>query len=357
MIAHVIRHDLDKAVARLNGMWSTSDPMPILTGILLSLEGDRLTLSAANGTLWGTTSIRAEGEPGQAVVDAKQFSALVRRLPQAEVKLEYANETLTITSDKMKAELATMPADDFPDAPKKGEQILHLASGQLGDIVSRVGMCVKKDGAYSVFAGVLLQATTDGLYAVATDTSRLASMQLRGVIDMGEWIVPGESLLQAAKAVGDEVSVFATDTHICLDSDDATTYIQLLAGKFPDWDRVIPMGNNVAVTANRKDLIGALERAVLFEDRGAIAVTLDIGDGVMRVTGKNTQTRSMFTESVPCTAGIEFSAAFQARFVLDGLKAMCGDDVTILFDEEGGLNPALIEEDGWQYVLMPVRSV
>lgn len=88
-----------------------------------------------------------------------------------------------------------------------------------------------------------------------------------------------------------------------------------------------------------------------------MAVTLDVSDGIMVVTGKNTQTRSMFAEEVACTEGIELRVAFQARFVLDGLKAMSEDNVTILFNEDGGLNPALIEEDGWQYVLMPVRNV
>lgn len=358
MIACVIRHDLEKAVARLNGMWATSDSMRVLTGILLSLEGDRLTLSAANDTLWGTTSIRAEGEPGQTVVDAKQFSALVRKLPQAEVKLEYANETLTITSDRMRAELATMPADQFPGVPNRGERILRLGSEWLGDIVGRVGMTAKKDGAFSVFAGILLQADGKKLYTVATDTLRLAAMELSDATIQDEWIIPAEALSQAAKAVGDgDVDAYASDTHICLTSEVATVYIQLFAGKFPDWERVIPSSNTLAVTAKRKELIGALERAVLFEDRGAMVVELDISGDTMRITGRNTQTRSKFSEEVACTANGETKVAFQARFVLDALKAMDEDDATFLFNAKDGLNPALIEEDGWQYVLMPVRSV
>jgi len=223
---------------------ATSHALPIYTGVLLQHDGRRLHLSVANDSLWATTAIpTGGGEPGQAVVDAKQFAALARRLPGIDAVLQYEDGALAIRSGKMKAGLATMLADDFPDAPERGEQILHMSSDQINNIMARVGMCVKKDGAYSVFAGILLQVANNALHAVATDTTRLAAMEIWGAKGAGEWIIPAEALSQAVKAVGDgDVDIYASDTHICLDSDDATTYIQLLAGKFPDWDRVIPTG-------------------------------------------------------------------------------------------------------------------
>src|SRR5918999_3412780 len=113
----------DELVAKLGAVSravSTRGTVQVLSGILLSADGDALTLAATDMELSLRTTLDAqvEGE-GAVVVPGKLLTDLARLLPESEVTLEYRPDegVVQVTSGAYSSRLNTYSAEDFPRLP------------------------------------------------------------------------------------------------------------------------------------------------------------------------------------------------------------------------------------------------
>ena len=96
------------------------------------------------------------------------------------------------------------------------------------------------------------------LRSVSTDGHRLASFELplpEGAAGMPGVIVPRKTVGEIRKLIdetGDDVEISLSEAKIRFAFDDAVLTSKLIDGTFPDYQRVIPAGNDKKMTVNRK---------------------------------------------------------------------------------------------------------
>ncbi len=161
------------------------------------------------------------------------------------------------------------------------------------------------------------------LRAVATDGHRLAQVELplpSGAKDMPGVIVPRKTVLELAKLVEDgegEVRIELSPSKIRVSTARVVLTSKLIDGTFPDYERVIPQGNDKRMEVDNAAFAQAVDRvSTLSSDKGR-AVKLTLTDGKLTLSVNNPDSGSA-TEELAVDYGFDpLEIGFNARYLLD----------------------------------------
>jgi DNA polymerase-3 subunit beta len=198
--------------------------------------------------------------------------------------------------------------------------------------------------------------------AVATDGHRLARVEMAapgGAEGMPGIIVPRKAVAEIQKLVEDEgsdVGIELSPSKIRLTFDGVVLTSKLIDGTFPDYQRVIPTGNDKRLTVERDDFAKAVDRVSTISSERGRAVKLALTDGRLTLSVNNPDSGSATEEiEVDYEAG-PLDIGFNARYLLDITGQLDGDTALFRLADPG--SPTLIQDrEGAPalYVLMPMR--
>jgi DNA polymerase-3 subunit beta len=200
------------------------------------------------------------------------------------------------------------------------------------------------------------------LRAVATDGHRLAQVELplpSGAKDMPGVIVPRKTVIELARLVEDgegEVRVELSPSKIRVSTPRVVLTSKLIDGTFPDYERVIPQGNDKKMEVDNAAFAQAVDRvSTLSSDKGR-AVKLTISDGKLTLSVNNPDSGSA-TEELPVEYGFDpLEIGFNARYLLDITSQLQGTEAE--FKLADAASPTLLgdaSDASALYVLMPMR--
>ncbi|MFL4986308.1 MAG: DNA polymerase III subunit beta, partial [Xanthobacteraceae bacterium] len=214
--------------------------------------------------------------------------------------------------------------------------------------------------------GIYLHAMGSGkaatLRAVATDGHRLAQVELPlpdGAAGMPGIIVPRKAVGEVQRLIENaeaEVGIELSQTKIRFTIGDVVLTSKLIDGTFPDYARVIPLGNDKQLTVDKAEFEAAVDRvSTVSSERGrAVKLSLSAGRMVLSVTnpdsGSATEELEVDYESDPLDIG------FNSRYLLDIAAQIEGEGAVLKLADPG--SPTLIQDRdaaGAIYVLMPMR--
>jgi DNA polymerase-3 subunit beta len=131
---------------------------------------------------------------------------------------------------------------------------------------------------------------------------------------------------------------------------------KLIDGTFPDYQRVIPAGNDKVLVVERADFSKAVDRvSTILSERGR-AVKLALGEGRLTLTVNNPDSGSATEEIEVDYDASPIDIGFNARYLLDITAQLDGD--TALFKLADPGSPTIVQDrEGASalYVLMPMR--
>ncbi|MFQ6090101.1 MAG: hypothetical protein ACE5LD_01480, partial [Candidatus Bipolaricaulia bacterium] len=167
-----------KTVGRALG---TGGGMPILGGIKLKVEDNRLTLQATDLERAINCTIlvenRGESEAREALVNGEILAKVANRLPQDEVVVRTVEERVELSCGGVKIDLFTMPLEDYPEIPQLPEErvcSLPRERFQRGlDQTTFAALSARETSRLSL-TGVNMILQEDRLRLVATNGYRLA---------------------------------------------------------------------------------------------------------------------------------------------------------------------------------------
>ena len=180
----------------------------------------------------------------------------MRKLPDgSEVELEQDEGGGEVTSRAARSvfNLPTLPADEFPAIGEEQLGSLHDAAGDLARLIDKTQFAISTEETRYYLNGIHMHATQGGatamLRGVATDGHRLARVEVpcrQAPSRCPPIIVPRKTVgevRQLIDSVGGEVEVGVSPTRIQFAFDRAVLVSRLIDGTFPDYERVIPTGN------------------------------------------------------------------------------------------------------------------
>jgi DNA polymerase-3 subunit beta len=345
--------------------------IPILSNVLLRAEGETLHLTATDMDLSMAAGEPARVEaPGATTVAAHTIFEIVRKLPDgAEVILEQppeANE-LSLRAARSVFSLPALPADEFP-AMDLDELDVRFAmpAADLRRLVDKTRFAISTEETRYYLNGIHMHAVGSGpsamLRGVATDGHRLAKIELAlpdGADSLPAIIVPRKTVAEIRKLVDGidgDVRVAVSPTRIQFMLERTVLVSRLIDGTFPDYERVIPVGNERAAHLDSKAFAAAVDRVSTISTERARAVKLRFDDGRVIASAVSTEAGRAEEELDAEYTAEPLEIGFNSRYILDMLAEVEGD--TVRMEMANPASPTLVldpSDSSVVYVLMPMR--
>jgi DNA polymerase-3 subunit beta len=253
------RAALLKALAHVQSVVERRNTIPILSNVLITAQKGRLSLAATDMDLAITEQVEASAaKAGSTTAPAHTLYEIVRKLPDgAQVELETASDdnSLVVRAGRSRFTLQCLPPADFPamaegDLPHR----FQLPATDLKGIIDRTRFAISNEETRYYLNGIYFHAASAGgtavLRGVATDGHRLARVEVplpKGASEIPGVIVPRKTVGEVRKLLDESdgsVEVELSDTRIRFASGGVTLVSKLIDGTFPDYERVIPTGND-----------------------------------------------------------------------------------------------------------------
>jgi len=200
------------------------------------------------------------------------------------------------------------------------------------------------------------------LRAVATDGHRLARVELPlppGAAGMPGVIVPRKAIQEVRKLIEEvdgEVTIGLSDTKIRFAFDGAVLTSKLIDGTFPDYNRVIPSGNDKRLSVDGPAFAEAVDRVSIISTEKSRAVKLGLEGQRMTLSANSPDSGSATEELAIDYAGETLEIGFNSRYLLDILAQVEGESARVEFSDAA--SPTIVQDPGdlsALYVLMPMR--
>ena len=373
----VERAALLRSLGHVHRVVERRNTIPILSNVLLRADGEGLRLKATDLDMEVTETIPADvAEPGATTVPAHVVYDIVRKLPDgAQVSLEITGEggQMQVRSGRSRFMLQALPAGDFPDlAAGEMKSGFDLSPADLKRLIEKTQFAISTEETRYYLNGIFLHTLqADGetrLRAVATDGHRLARVEMpapKGAADMPGIIVPRKAVAEIQKLIsdGDEsvgIELSAAKIRLTFGGGEGGRGVvltsKLIDGTFPDYQRVIPSGNDKHLTVDVGEFKDAVDRVSTISSERGRAVKLAINDRRLTLSVNNPDSGSATEEVEVDYDAPPIDIGFNARYLLH-IKAQLDGD-TALLKLADPASPTLIQDrDGSSvlYVLMPMR--
>jgi DNA polymerase-3 subunit beta len=298
MKAIVNQPDLVKAVSAVLGVADKRQrgmsALPILSHVLLEANGDggiRVSATDLEVSYKGFCPARIE-TPGAITVPARELAVLVKDMPKGDLEIEATeNHGLLIFQGEARYRLNGLDPEQFPDIQdaEAGTGFVEIPSAILHEMIERVMFSIAKDDQQNHLSCVRWENIEgQALRLIASDGHRLTVTKhrfpLMGLVCGDGILVPKKGIAELLRFLeGSETISLAVQERILIaKAGDKTLTIRLLAGRYPDYRRIIPGEFAAKYTFNREEMFRALKRLALVTSNGVKgAVFTPQGDQVV----------------------------------------------------------------------------
>ena len=363
------RNVLLRSLAHAQSVVERRNTIPILSNVLLTADEGKLRLTATDLDIAIVEEAAAEvQEAGGTTVPAHTLYDIVRKLPDgAQVRLAAAEGRLSLTAGRSRFALSCLPREDFP-AMADGElpNRFQLPANELKRLIEKTRFAISTEETRYYLNGIYLHAAelngTDVIRAVATDGHRLARVDMplpEGAAGMAGVIVPRKAVLEVDKLLDDSddtVELAVSETRIRFTFGSTVITSKLIDGTFPDYERVIPAGNDKSLEVDGRSFAGAVDRVSTISSEKSRAVKLAL-DGDRLVLSANSPENGSATEEMTVSfSGGDLEIGFNSKYLLDITSQIDGEQAEFLLADAA--SPTIIRDSADPsalYVLMPMR--
>ena len=367
--------DIIPPLRKVVGVIERRQTLPILSNVLLRLEGGVLSLTGTDSEveLVARLSLEDRAAVGKSTVPARKLMDICRNLSDsADINLAFEKQQVILKSGRSRFTLATLPAEDFPimdEGPMDTE--FSVSSAALQFLLDRTAFAMAQQDVRYFLNGLLLTMEEDCLTAVATDGHRLALAKVplsTGGHDK-RVILPRKGVVELQRLLADcegDVMLALGDNHLRLSTHNLTLTSKLIDGQFPDYQRVIPRGGNKTVWVDRGAFREMLNRAAILSSEKRYGVRIQLRSGLLRILASNTEQEAVEDEIEAVYQGADdLDIGFNVNYLLDVCNCISSKKIKIILSDSN--SSALVEEVPEEasaevkqvgealYVVMPMR--
>ena len=357
-----------KQLSNINGVITTNPVVPILENFLFELDKGGLTVTASDLQTSMITEIQVESkEKGSIAVPARILLDTLKNLPEQPVtfSIDESTYSIEIISDNGRYKLSGENATDFPKVPNVSNDFsAELSSEVLARAVNNTIFATSNDELRPAMTGVYVNLGEKSTTFVATDGHRLVRYRRTDVkSDNGSSIIIPRKALNLLKATlpteNTDVNVNFNLSNAFFKFGNIRMICRLIDERFPDYENVIPTGNNIKMTIERSDLLGALKRISIYANKTTHQVRLKITGSELQISAEDLDFSNEASERLSCEHdGEDIEIGFNAKFLIEMLTNMDSDKIGLTMsapNKAGVILPA--EKDESEDILMLVMPV
>jgi len=329
--------------------------LPILSHILLEWEKNSLHLTGTDLE----TGIREElmatiHQEGKASISAKKIYEIVRELPEETIHIQKKeNHWIALQCGKSIFNVAGLDPEEFPSLPTYQEEHFATISTRLiREMIEKTVFAAANEESRYHLNGILFSQSKQGgkemLRMVATDGHRLSlvdreNQAIRG-IDKGV-ILPKKGILELKKIIGDqdgeeELKIYFNATHGFFKMGRSLMVIRLIDGEFPEYEQVVPKGNDKKLVMAKEKIYSSLKRVSTMASEKMEGVKFSLKNNSVEMSSYHQDFGDAKEEVEIVYEGPPFEVGFNARYLMEALTVIDTEEVLMELKDEG--NPGIL---------------
>lgn len=374
----VAKKDLLKLVQRMQGVAERKSTMPMLSNVLLTVDGpSAVRLAATDLYLAIAGKVPAEVKKGGSVaVPAKDLLERVKMMPDGPVLItsqDNSATTLKAAGTARRYTLRGMPGEDFPPLPQpaEGAPTLALEVAVLQEIISKTHFSVSTDETRPHLNSALFEWDGDVVRMVTTDGHRLSKIDVKvaGRQASATMLIPLKAIHELRRLCDEmasektdkdqkpEIQITQSGSSAFFQGGGTTFSVKLVDAQFPPYAQVIPQKSEKKIRIPRLAFADALRAVSVAASERTGGVKLSLGGGTVRISTESPESGDGSDEVPIDYAGTPMTIGFNAKYFLDVLAALEGEE-EIELGMSGELDPAVVRPGSGRAflsVVMPMR--
>lgn len=354
-----------KELNLIQGVVEKKSTIPILSNLLLEVKGNNLSIKGTDLDVSISTRCEVEAKAEGAIcLQAKKLFEIVRMLPEAEIEFKTGDkDQVSLVCERSRFKMAGLGKENFPEIQEFEGEFTSLSAEAIRTFINRTSFAITNEESRYTLNGAKFELWPDKTRMVATDGHRLSFIEKS--VSLGEAkldvLIPRKTLAELGRLSAesnDSVEVAFHENHLFFRFGKRLLSSRTLSGQFPNYEMVLPKGNDNRVAIAASQLAGAIRRVALMADERSRAIRFEISPGKLNISAPASEAGEA-NEILPVGYdGPEIAVAFNAQYLLDFFSVIQDGDVLVEL-KDGNSQTQLRAKDeneyDFRYIVMPMR--
>jgi DNA polymerase-3 subunit beta len=296
------------------------------------------------------------------LVPGKRIFDLVKEL-EGTIECTLRNNQLSLTAGTVDLGLNIKDAETFPAFPERIENLMHLESAFLLELLDKVAFLIPQNNANPALNGLYLEINNNGLSMTTTDGHCLAQVKTNkyNLSQNYNWLLPRRAVFEIKKIVENtnHANVFLgiCGNQLVFSSESFNFFTKLLADQFPQYKVILEKKDFIPAVVERNSFVKSLRRSSCLLSGQFLATQFAFDEKLLHISMENKEVGTL-KENVPLNEfkGARLDIRFYAPYLLNGLQAFSDDQVTLFL--KNSMKPVIFEAEkpNYQvtYLVMPI---
>jgi DNA polymerase III subunit beta len=365
----VSKQNLQKELAFVQGVVEKKNTIPVLSNIMIESVGEstiRLTGTDLDVTIRCDMDAEDISTPGSICVQARKLFEIARLLPDAPVTFKREdNDWVTVTCDKSRFKMVGISKEAFPEVPSFKSAPTKIAAATIKGFIDRSIFAITQEESRYTLSGAKFILDGTGAKMVTTDGHRLAYVERKGVSNKEaeaiDTLIPRKTLAELTKlsaGYDGDISLGMDGNHIFFEVGPRLLVSRMLYGQFPNYEMVMPKGNDKSIKFDGALLNSAIRRVALMADERSHAIRFHMEPNQLVIKSQNAEEGEASETIQTEYSGDVTEIGFNAQYLQDFLSVI-GDGAVVFEFKDGASQAQMRPADGgdydYKYVIMPMR--
>lgn len=367
MLIKFQRDTLLKPLTQTTGFVEKKQTMPILSNVYLKKTADVVTVIANDMEIQATLQINGgiEGDDFAITLPAKKLQDVLKALPDGEVSLDVSDSKVIVKAGRTKFTLQSLPAEHYPLLTLNDACVgeFQLTQSKLRELVGKVQYSMAANDTRVFLNGMLLEIKNNQLRFVATDAHRLSyvNLALDSIVADASVILPRKTMLEIHRLLEDSdelVTIKLYPNQVCFETLNKQFISKVIDGKYPDYERVIPLTNDKLCLISREEFLRAVQRVAVIGIDKLKTLMLELKPNLLTISCRNEEQEDSRDELViQYGQDAELRLNFNISYILDVLNNSSDENLQwAFFDNQRSVLVTVPGEVDFKYVIMPLRA-
>ncbi len=365
MNIQINRETLLKPLTSVTSIVEKRHTLPILSNLLLEVRQNKIHLTATDLEMQISLTVdSATTGDFSTTLSAKKLLDICRSLPDnADINMNTTESRITLKAAKSRFNLQTLPAADYPVMTKTQgtATLVVLAQRELKDLLKQVEFAMAQQDIRYYLNGLLFEIAANKLNIVGTDGHRLSftSTELKQNYEKQDVILPRKTVVELIKLLDDsddEVQIELASNQVNFNFANLKLISKVIDGKFPDYNRVIPVGHQNTFSVERLNVLLAMQRASILSNEKYRGIRMVLSNNNLKLISTNSDQEEAEEELEINYSGDALDIGFNVTYLIDVLTNTNSDQANFSFaDANSSCLITIPNNPNYKYVVMPMR--
>jgi DNA polymerase-3 subunit beta len=359
------RENLLEPLQKIAGVVERRQTLPILANILVNAGNGKIQLTATDLEVELKTEAQVDCEgDAEFTIPARKLLDICKALPEsATITLEVSEDKVKLQSGRSRFTLSLLPARDYPVIePTPSNSVMAIQEGTLNRLIQKTQFAMAQQDVRYYLNGMLFEINNGDLRTVATDGHRLAMSQVKNAVSeeiKQQIILPRKAVLELGRLLtsdDNEIKIEMSNSYIRILLANTVFTSKLIDGRFPEYQRVMPVGSDKEVETDKKSICQSLTRVSILSNEKYRGISFELKENLIKLQAHNPEQEESEEELEVSYSGDELKIGFNVGYLLDAINAI-GEE-TIIIELKDTNSSALIygkDNEESKYVVMPMR--